>query len=78
MELVAKSNRNPNEFALRSLGFGGTTTLAAQGGISDRMIGKKGGGGSMRYERIRTLPYLEVEDSIRVSIKLVVASQGKD
>ena len=38
MELVAKSGRNPDNFTLLSLVIGGATTVAARGGISDRMV----------------------------------------
>ena len=41
-ELVAKSGRNPDEFALHSLRIGGVTTLAAGGDISEQMIQREG------------------------------------
>ena len=37
-ELVAKSRRNPDEFALHSFRIGGATALAAGGDISERVI----------------------------------------
>ena len=41
-EVVAKSGRNPDEFALHSLRIGEATTLAAGGDISERVIQTEG------------------------------------
>ena len=45
-EAVAKSGRNPDEFALHSLRIVGATTLAVRGGVSERV--------TQREERWRT------------------------
>ena len=70
-EVVAKSGRHPDEFAVRTLRIGGATTLAAGGDISERVI--------QREEKWRSDAYKantrnNIEDARRVSCKLGVAS----
>ena len=53
-ELVAKSGRNPDEFALHSLVIGGATTLAAGGDITERVIQREGRWKSDAYKGVYT------------------------
>ena len=73
-ELVAKSGRNPDEFALHSLRIGGATTLAAGGDISERVIQREG---RWRSDAYKAYTRNTIEDSGNVSRKLVVARDGK-
>ena len=74
-QLVAKSGRNPDEFALHSLRIGGTTTLAARGELSERVIQREG---RWMCEVYKAYTRNNIDDSRRVSRKLVVASEGKE
>ena len=74
-ELVAKSGRNPDEFALHSLRIGGAITLAAGGDISARVIQREGRWKSDAY---KAYTRNNIDDSRRVSRKLVVASGGRE
>ena len=74
-ELVAKSGRNPDDFALHLLPVGGATTLAAGGEISERVIQREGRWKSDAY---KANTRNNVDDSRRVSRKLVVASEGRE
>ena len=53
-QLVAKSGRNPDEFALHSLVIGGATTLAAGGDITERVIQREGRWKSDAYKGVYT------------------------
>ena len=74
-ELVAKSGRNPDEFALHSLRIGGANTLAAGGDILEGVIQNEG---TWKSDAYKAYTRNNIEDSRRVSRKLVVASKGKD
>ena len=74
-ELVAKSGRNPDDFALHLLPVGGATTLAAGGEISERVIQREG---RWMCEVYKAYTRNNIDDSRRVSRKLVVASEGKE
>lgn len=71
-EVVAKSGRNPQEYALHSLRIGGATALASGGDIAERVIQREGKWRSNAYK-----PYARnnVEDSRRVSRKLTDGSR---
>ena len=71
-EVVEKSGRNPQEYALHSLRSGGATALASGGDIAERVIQREGKWRSDAYK-----PYARnnVEDSRRVSQKLTDGSR---
>ena len=72
---MTKSGRNLDEFALHSLRIGGVTTLAAGKNKSDRVIQREGWRKSDAY---KAYTRNNVEDSRRVSRKLVMASKRKE
>ena len=72
---MAKSARNPVEVALRSRNIGGATKLVARGDMSERVMEREGGWKSDVY---KVYARNNIDDSRRVSLKLVVASKGKE
>ena len=74
-ELVAKSGRTPDEFAFHSLRIGGATTLAAGGDISERVIQREQ---TWKTDAYKAYTRNNIDDSRRVSRKLVVASGGRE
>lgn len=72
-ELVANAGRNPTDFGLHSLRIGGTSTLAAGGDISERVIQSEGRWTSESY---KTYTKNNREDSQRVSRKLADEKKG--
>ena len=74
-ELVAKSGRNPDQFALHSLSIGETTTLAAGGDIWGRLMKREGKWKSDAYEGYTRN---NIDDSRRVLRKIVLASEGRE
>ena len=73
-EVVAESDRNPDEFAPHPLRIGGATTLAAGGDISERVIRREG---RWRPDAYKMYSRNNIEDSTRVSRKLASANVAK-
>ena len=73
-EVVAKSGRNPDEFALHSLNARGAT-LAAGEDRSEHAVQRVGG---WRSDAYKAYTRNNVEDSGRVSRKLAVANVGEE
>ena len=73
-EVVAKSGRNPDEFALHSLNARGAT-LAAGEDRSEHAVQRVGG---WRSDAYKAYTRNKVEDSGRVSRKLAVANVGEE
>ena len=74
-ELVAKSGRNPDEFAFHSLRIGGATTHASKEDISERVIQRERRWKSDAY---KAYTRNNIDDSRRVPRKIVVASEGRE
>ena len=74
--LVAKSGHDPDEFALQVMRIGGVTTLAAGGGISERVIQREARWKPDAHKANTRNKHRE--DSRRVSGKVVVVSEGKE
>ena len=70
-----QSGHNPDEFALHSLRIGGATTLAAGVDISERLVQRKG---RWRFDAYKAYTRNNIDDSRRVSCKLVVASEWRE
>lgn len=71
-EVVEKSGRNPQEYALHSLRIGGATALASGGDIAERVIQREG---KWRSDAYKLYARNNVEDSRRVSQKLTDGSR---
>ena len=74
-EVVTRSGRNPDEFALHSLNIRGATTLAAGEDRSEDAVQREGG---WRSDAYKAYTRNKVEDSGRVSRKLAVANVGEE
>ena len=74
-EVVAKSGRNPDEFALHSLRIGAATTLAAGGDIAERVIQREG---RWRSDAYKMYTRNNIKDSTRVSRKLASAKVARE
>ena len=72
---MAKSGRNHDEFALHSLRTGTATTLVAGGDTPERVMQREWRRTSDAYKADTRH---NIDDSRRVSCKLVVASERKD
>lgn len=69
-EVVAKSGRNPKQFALNSLRIGGATSLVAGGGFRNDLFRERGGG----VRRVQDIHAC----SRRVSRRLAVANMANE
>ena len=74
-EVVVKSRRNPDEFALYSLRIGGATASATGGDTSERVMQREG---RWRSDAYKTYTRNIIEVARRVSGKPGVASGGKE
>ena len=74
-EVVKKSGRNPEEFALHSWRVGGAATLATGGAMSERVIQGEGRWKSDAYKAYRRN---NIRDSTRASRKLAAAKVSKE
>ena len=75
MEVVAKSGRNPDEFALHSLLLKAATTLAAGEDIAERVILREG---RWRSDAYNAYTGNNIEDPTRVSRKLASAKVARE